>query len=78
MRTISAERCSECGSSLLLHDIDNAEVVCEKCGFVLTSILADRGPEWRAFTTEEQKQKLRVGAPQTFTIHDKGLTTKID
>jgi transcription initiation factor TFIIB len=56
----------------------NAEVVCGKCGFVITSIVTDRGPEWRAFTPEERKQKVRVGAPQTFMLHDKGLATKID
>jgi transcription initiation factor TFIIB len=78
MKSISAERCSECGSSLLLHDSDNAEVVCGKCGFVLTSIVTDRGPEWRAFTHEEREKKVRVGAPQTLMLHDKGLATKID
>ena len=78
MKSISAERCSECGSSLLLHDTDNSEVVCGKCGFVLTSIVTDRGPEWRVFSYEEREKKVRVGAPQTFMLHDKGLATKID
>lgn len=75
---MSYEKCSECGSSLLVRDIENGEVVCGKCGYVVTSDLADRGPEWRAFTPEERKKKIRVGAPQTYMLHDKGLTTKID
>jgi transcription initiation factor TFIIB len=75
---LSVERCSECGSSLLLRDTENAEIVCGNCGFVVTTSMTDRGPEWRAFTPEERKQKVRVGAPQTFMLHDKGLTTKID
>lgn len=76
--SLSVERCPECGSSLLLRDTENAEVVCGNCGFVVTTRLTDRGPEWRAFTPEEHKQKVRVGAPQTFMLHDKGLSTKID
>jgi len=76
--SLSVERCSECGSSLLLRDPESAEVVCAKCGFVVTTKQANRGPEWRAFTPEERKEKVRVGAPQTFMIHDKGLSTKID
>ena len=78
LTSMSFEKCSECGSSLLVRDTENGEVVCRKCGFVVTSELTDRGPEWRAFTPEERKKKIRVGAPQTFMLHDKGLTTKID
>ncbi len=76
--SLSVERCPECSSSLLLRDTKNAEVVCGNCGFVVTTRLTDRGPEWRAFTPEEHKQKVRVGSPQTFMLHDKGLSTKID
>jgi transcription initiation factor TFIIB len=74
----SVERCSECGASLLVRDLDTAEVVCTNCGFVVATKLADRGPEWRAFTPEQRIEKVRIGAPYTFTIHDKGLSTKID
>lgn len=78
LNSLSAKRCSECGSSLLLRDTENAEIVCGNCGFVVTIKLTDRGPEWRAFTPEERRQKVRVGSPQTFMLHDKGLSTKID
>jgi transcription initiation factor TFIIB len=72
------ERCSECGASLLVRDLDAAEVVCTSCGFVIATKLTSRGPEWRAFTPEQRREKVRIGAPYTFTIHDKGLSTKID
>jgi transcription initiation factor TFIIB len=78
LNSLSVERCSECGSSLLLRDTEKSEIVCRNCGFVIKANLTDRGPEWRAFTPEERKQKVRVGAPQTYTLHDKGLSTKID
>lgn len=29
------EKCPECGSANVLHDLDNGEVVCRRCGFVL-------------------------------------------
>jgi transcription initiation factor TFIIB len=48
------------------------------CGFVVASKLADRGPEWRAFDDEQRAKRARAGAPLTYTIHDKGLSTMID
>ncbi len=78
LKSLSGERCPECGASLLVRDLDTAEVVCTNCGFVVATKLADRGPEWRAFTPEQHTKRARIGAPYTFTIHDKGLSTKID
>jgi len=74
----SVKRCPECGASLLIRDQESAEVVCTNCGIVVDTKLANRGPEWRAFTPEQHTKRARVGAPHTFTIHDKGLSTKID
>jgi len=48
------------------------------CGFVIAAKLTDRGPEWRAFDDEQRAKRARVGAPITYTIHDKGLSTMID
>jgi transcription initiation factor TFIIB len=45
---------------------------------VITSTLFDHGPEWRAFDEEQREKRTRVGAPLTWTIHDKGLSTIID
>jgi transcription initiation factor TFIIB len=61
-----------------MRDYDSAEVVCMECGHVLSMRIADRGPEWRAFTTEQRQKRTRTGAPTTYTIHDKGLSTMID
>ena len=76
--SLSLEKCPECGTSLLIRDQESAELVCTSCGFVLATRLPDRGPEWRAFTPEQRQQRARAGAPYTLTIHDKGLSTKID
>lgn len=77
-RSILIERCPECGDSTIRQDSESAELVCTNCGFVLTEDMTNMGPEWRAFTAEERDAKVRVGAPQSFMLHDKGLSTKID
>jgi transcription initiation factor TFIIB len=69
--------CSECGSSSLLRDYDTGKLVCQSCGYVISSTLIDTGPEWRAFDQEQMDKLPRVGAPVTWTIHDKGLSTII-
>jgi transcription initiation factor TFIIB len=61
-----------------MHDSEAAEIVCMDCGVVVQQKLTDRGPEWRAFDDEQRSKRTRVGAPLTYTIHDKGLSTTID
>ncbi|WP_319379304.1 transcription initiation factor IIB [uncultured Methanocorpusculum sp.] len=74
----TATVCPECGSKQLVHDYERAELVCQHCGLVLDDDFIDRGPEWRAFDHDQRMKRSRVGAPMTFTIHDKGLSTMID
>ena len=61
-----------------MRDQEYAEIVCMSCGYVIEAKLTDRGPEWRAFDHEQRAKRTRVGAPLTYTIHDKGLSTMID
>jgi transcription initiation factor TFIIB len=70
--------CPECGNNDLIRDYEAGELVCEGCGMVVSSELFDHGPEWRAFNLEQREKRARVGAPLTWTIHDKGLSTIID
>jgi transcription initiation factor TFIIB len=77
-QSLRVRQCPECGSARLMRDYECAEIVCMDCGFVVAAKLADRGPEWRAFDDEQRAKRARVGAPLTFTIHDKGLSTMID
>ena len=37
------------GNEDLIRDYEAGELVCERCGFVISSMLFDHGPEWRAF-----------------------------
>ena len=69
--------CPECGSTHLSRDYSRAELVCEDCGLVIDEAFIDHGPEWRAFDSDQREKRARVGAPMTYTIHDKGLSTMI-
>src|SRR5688572_32301152 len=70
-------RCPECNSGHLSFDYERGELICEECGLVLDDQMIDQGPEWRAFDVEQGEKRARTGAPMTYTIHDKGLSTTI-
>lgn len=74
----SMDECPVCGSSVIVRDYQKGSLVCGKCGRVIKEDIKDRGPEWRAFNQEQRENRSRGGAPMTYTIHDKGLSTKID
>jgi len=71
-------RCPECGSTNLSRDYSRGELICNDCGLVIEEDFIDHGPDWRAFDSEQREKRSRVGAPMTYTIHDKGLSTMID
>ena len=70
--------CPDCHSNRLVSDDTTGDQVCTNCGAVIGDRIVDPGPEWRAFTTEEQSSRARVGLPITLRLHDKGLSTTID
>jgi len=70
--------CPVCNSVERFFDNQRAEVSCAKCGLVLEDNIIDPGQEWRAFDSVQKLKRARTGAPSTFTISDKGLTTTID
>jgi len=78
LKSEKASACPECGTTDLIRDYEAGELVCEHCGFVISSTLFNHGPEWRAFDAEQREKRTRVGAPLTWTIHDAGLSTVID
>ncbi len=67
--------CPECGSKCLVRDYTKAEIFCADCGLVIAENIVDMGPEWRAFDSEQMLKRARAGAPLTYRIHDKGLST---
>ncbi len=71
------KECPECGSKSLVRDYGKAELFCADCGLVIAENIVDLGPEWRAFDFEQASRRARVGAPMTYRIHDKGLSTLV-
>jgi transcription initiation factor TFIIB len=68
-------RCSECGGSEFVTDMETGEIACSRCGIVLQEEILDQKPEWRAFTPEETRTKARTGPPTSLKRFDKGLST---
>ncbi|MHC1599619.1 MAG: transcription initiation factor IIB [Candidatus Methanospirareceae archaeon] len=73
----TVKECPECGSKNLIRDYGRAELFCGDCGLVVAENIVDLGPEWRAFDFEQVSRRARVGAPMTYRIHDKGLSTLV-
>lgn len=71
-------RCPECGSTNVFRDERRGELICGTCGLIIDDKIIDKGPEWRAFSSEENNNRARTGSPLSLTIHDKGLSTTID
>ena len=69
--------CPSCSGIRLSRDYKRGERVCTECGLVVDEDVIDQGPEWRAFDSDQYEKKARTGAPMTYTLYDKGLSTMI-
>jgi len=72
------KKCPICTGTNLVRDYERGEVICGDCGFVISEHIADTGPEWRAFDTEQKEKRARGGAPIKYMRPNKGLVTEID
>ncbi|VVB66334.1 Transcription initiation factor IIB [Candidatus Gugararchaeum adminiculabundum] len=75
---MASTKCPECGSLKLIRDYEKGEVACSQCGLVVAENIADEGPEWRAFDSEQREKRARGGAPIKYMRPNKGLVTEID
>jgi len=69
--------CPECRSQHLVRDYTRGELVCESCGLVISDGAIDGGPEWAAYSVEENDRLARTGAPKPYSTQNIGLTTVI-
>jgi transcription initiation factor TFIIB len=69
--------CPDCGAHKSVRIVQTGEIVCAKCGLVVSERHIDDGAEWRAFTAEECNARARTGGPMRLISHDKGLSTMI-
>ncbi len=70
------DKCTDCGSHAMLYDEPRGEIICEDCGLVANSVIFSREPEWRAYNSEEEKSKVRVGLP-TSVLNNREMRTII-
>ncbi len=75
IETIQKTSCSSCQSTTLIEDVKTGEIICSKCGLVIT----DRGyslrQDWRAYSFAEQAKRSRSGYALSNKIFDRGLST---
>ena len=71
--------CSICKKDQkIITDLDSGEIVCSKCGVVISDKIQDTRQEWRDFVnSEEAKDRRRTGMPTSLASHDMGLYTMI-
>lgn len=72
------EFCPDCGCTEFDVDDSRAEISCKRCGYIIEENMIDRGRDWVAYNNDQLDKRARTGAPSTFTISDKGLSTTID
>ena len=71
--------CSICKKDqTIITDIDSGEIVCSKCGVVISDKIQDTRQEWRDFANSEgATDRRRTGMPTSLASHDMGLYTVI-
>src|SRR6266704_2500379 len=71
--------CSMCKEDqTIITDLLTGEIVCSKCGLVISDKIQDTRQEWRDFVnSEEAKDRRRTGMPTSLARHDMGLYTMI-
>jgi transcription initiation factor TFIIB len=70
--------CPSCKSdNAIITDPKSGEIICSRCGMVVSDKLLERRSEWRTFAINETKDRTRTGPPSSLTRHDMGLSTII-
>lgn len=69
------KKCPECGSSDLIFNEGDSEVVCKKCGLIIDDKMVDTTHELRAF--DKSEKRFRGGSPLSSEKFDKGLSTNV-
>jgi transcription initiation factor TFIIB len=71
--------CSICKKDqTIITDLDSGEIVCSKCGIVISDKIQDMRQEWRDFAnSEDTKDRRRTEMPTSLASHDMGLYTVI-
>ncbi|NON61629.1 transcription initiation factor IIB family protein [Acidianus sp. RZ1] len=66
-----------CSPDKVVFDEDRGEYICTETGEVIEDKVVDQGPEWRAYTEEENRERSRASTIN-IAVHDMGLSTFMD
>src|SRR5919198_5379815 len=73
--------CSICQSNQIITDSESGELICSKCGQVISDKVQQTGPEWRNFASSpsdrSNDKRSRIGMSTSLARHDMGLSTII-
>src|SRR5918911_1631783 len=72
--------CSICKSNQIITDPESGEIICSKCGQVISGKVQQEGAEWRNFdplSSGDSSSRSRVGMSTSLARHDMGLSTII-
>jgi transcription initiation factor TFIIB len=69
--------CSICKSNNVITDPEAAEIVCSKCGVVISDKIQETRQESRTFLNNEAEDRIRTGMPTSLACSDMGLSTVI-
>ena len=69
--------CSICKSNNVITDPESAEILCSKCGMVISDKIQEKGQESRTFLNNEAEDTRRTGMPTSLALSDMGLSTVI-
>ena len=69
--------CSICKSNNVITDPESAEIVCSKCGMVISDKIQETRQESRTFLNNEAEDTRRTGMPTSLALSDMGLSTVI-
>jgi transcription initiation factor TFIIB len=67
--------CPSCQMTKLVKDWRTGEIICPRCGLVVTEKSYSLDQDWRAYTLTEQRERSRSGYALSNKIYDKGLST---
>ena len=69
--------CSICKSNNVITDPEAADIVCSKCGMVISDKIQETRQESRTFLANEVEDRRRTGMPTSLALSDMGLSTVI-
>ena len=69
--------CPICKSSSVISDPESGEIVCSKCGIVISDRIQDNKELPTFFNTEQAEDRRRTGIPTSLARADMGLSTVI-